>query len=371
MRRRSGNHLIPANPLPAAPMYTTGLFPQAMIKILSPVSRVDEVDEVIEAGADELYCGVLPDDWREQYTVSASLNRRQEDNAVPGTSPHFRSFDELAESVRRAHARQVPVFLTLNEHYYTQDQYPHLLSYIDRACAAEVDALIVGDVALMVTLRDRNIPLSVHISTAGTVFNAEAIRFYQELGAARVILPRHLTLEEITSLAGEVPEVPLEVFILNSRCANVDGFCTFQHGMADLFTDEETKRSYLNACMLPYNIGVYGEQAGKLEQSVKDRISWERQSIWSGLHIDDRPCGGCALYEFNRAGVYGVKIVGRENATGKKIKDVSFIHAVRSMLSENGPGKEEFRKRVRALYRETYQWPCLIFKCYYPSVVLP
>jgi collagenase-like PrtC family protease len=342
-----------------------------MIKILSPLSRVDEVDEVIAAGADEFYCGVMPDDWREQYTVSASLNRRQEDNSVPGTSPHFRSFAELAESVKRAHARGVPVCLTLNEHYYAHYQYPHLFSYIDQALEAEVDALIVGDIALMVTLRERNLPIALHISTAGTAFNAETIRFYQELGASRVILPRHLTLEEITTLAGEVPDMGLEVFILNSRCANVDGFCTFQHGMADLFTDEETKRSYLNACMLPYNIGVYGEQAGKLDPSVKERISWERQSVWSGLHIDDRPCGGCALYEFNQAGVYGVKIVGRENAKSKKIKDVAFIHALRSMLAENGLGKEAFRKRARALYRETYQWPCLIFKCYYPSVLLP
>ncbi len=342
-----------------------------MIKILSPLSRVDEVDEVIAAGADEFYCGVMPDEWREQYTVSASLNRRQEDNAVPGTSPHFRSFAELAESVKRAHARGVRVCLTLNEHYYAHYQYPHLLSYVEQALEAEVDALIVGDIALMVTLRERNLPLALHISTAGTAFNAETIRFYQELGASRVILPRHLTLEEITALAGEVPDMELEVFILNSRCANVDGLCTFQHGMADLFTDEETKHSYLNACMLPYNIGVYGEQAGKLDPSVKERISWERQSVWSGLHIDDRPCGGCALYEFNQAGVFGVKIVGRENAKNKKIKDVSFIHALRSMLAENGLGKEEFRKRARALYRETYQWPCLIFKCYYPSVLLP
>ena len=47
------------------------------------------------------------------------------------------------------------------------------------------------------------------------------------------------------------------------------------------------------------------------------------------------------------------------------------MHTVRSMLAEEGLSREEFRKRVRALYRETYQWPCLIFKCYYPSVLLP
>lgn len=343
-----------------------------MISILSPISRVDEVEDVITAGADELYCGVMPVDWRERYTVSASINRRQEDNPLPGTGgPHFRSFEELAESVRRAHASAVPVYLTVNEHYYAHHQYPYLFSYIERALEAGVDALIVGDVALLVTLREIRIPTAIHISTAGTAFNAETVRFYQELGASRIILPRHLTLEEIAAIAADVSGVELEAFILNSRCANVDGFCTFQHGLADLFHDDETKRSYLNACMLPYNIAVYGNQAKPLDEETKETISWERQSIWSALHIDDRPCGACALYELSRAGVHGVKIVGRENSRSKKIKDVAFINTVRTMLAEKDLSRETFRKRVRSLYQETYRWPCLVFKCYYPSVLLP
>ena len=32
--------------------------------------------------------------------------------------------------------------------------------------------------------------------------------------------------------------------------------------------------------------------------------------------------------------------------------------------------REDFRKYSRSLYQETYKWPCLIFKCYYPSVLL-
>lgn len=343
-----------------------------MISILSPVSRIEEVEEVIGAGADELYCGVMPDDWRERYTVSASINRRQEDNPLPGSGgPHFRSFAELAESVRRAHASAVPVYVTVNEHYYAHHQYPQLLSSIERVYEAGADALIVGDVALLATLRERKFPLALHISTAGTAFNAETVRFYQELGASRVILPRHLTLEEIAAIAADVSGVELEVFILNSRCANVDGFCTFQHGLADLLPDEQSKRSYLNACMLPYNIGVYGNQAKPLDEETKESISWERQSIWAALHIDDRPCGACALYELSRAGIHGVKIVGRENSRSKKLKDVAFMQSVRTMLAEQELSREAFRKRTRSLYQQTYQWPCLVFKCYYPSVLLP
>ena len=340
-----------------------------MIKLLSPLSKRGEVEDLIAAGADEFYCGVLLDDWRKGYTVSASLNRRQEDNSVLGTSPHFKSFEELKDSITRAHSHAVPVRLTLNEHYYSHDQYAHLLSYVDRALEAGVDALIVGDIGFIVTLKERNIKIPIHISTAGTAFNSETVRFYQELGASRIIVPRHLTIEEITSLANDVSDVELEAFILNSRCANIDGFCTFQHGLADLFPDEETKKYYYNACMLPYNVSVYGDATKKIDPATKEKISWERQSIWSGLHIDDRPCGACALYEFNQIGLHGVKIVGRQNTTKKKIKDLTFLRTLRDFLSNNNPSKESFRQFSRNLYQETYQWPCLVFKCYYPSVL--
>jgi collagenase-like PrtC family protease len=341
-----------------------------MIKILSPVSRCDEVEDVIAAGADELYCGILLDDWIKGYTVSASLNRRQEDNTILGTSPHFKSFEELKESVEIAHSRSVPVILTLNEHYYSKDQYPYLLSYVDKVLEAGIDAFIIGDVAFILSLRERGISTDIHISTAGTAFNSETVRFYQELGASRVILPRHLTIEEIESIASEVSDVELEAFILNSRCANIDGFCTFQHGLADLFPDEKVKEQYLNACMLPYKISVYPDAKVESDSDIKEKISWERQSIWSALHIDDRPCGACALFEFSKIGLHGVKIVGRQNAKSKKIKDVIFLRTLIDSLSEKNPSKEEFRKFSRRLYQETYEWPCLIFKCYYPSVLL-
>ena len=341
-----------------------------MIKILSPVSRCDEVEDVIAAGADELYCGILLDDWIKGYTVSASLNRRQEDNTILGTSPHFKSFEELKESVEIAHSRSVPVILTLNEHYYSKEQYPYLLSYVDKVLEAGIDAFIIGDVAFILSLRERGISTDIHISTAGTAFNSETVRFYQELGASRVILPRHLTIEEIESTSSEVSDVELEAFILNSRCANIDGFCTFQHGLADLFSDEKVKEQYLNACMLSYKISVYPDAKVESDSDIKEKISWERQSIWSALHIDDRPCGACALFEFSKIGLHGVKIVGRQNAKSKKIKDVIFLRTLIDSLSEKNPSKEEFRKFSRRLYQETYEWPCLIFKCYYPSVLL-
>jgi putative protease len=213
--------------------------------------------------------------------------------------------------------------------------------------------------------------VKIHISTAGTAFNSETVHFYRDLGATRVILPRHLSLEEIEDLARNVNGIELETFILNSRCANVDGFCTHQHGLADFIPEKDQKRDFENACMMLYNItaDIKGCDYDRAENILEEKVSWERQHFWSAMHIDERPCGACALYEFEEMGLAGVKIVGRQNATEKKINDVKFIRQILNFLREEKPLKSVFRKYARRIYMEQYKSPCFVFKCYYPSVI--
>jgi hypothetical protein len=52
-----------------------------MIKILAPVDKVEEVSQVIEAGADELYCGLTSGEWLQKYTLAA-INRRPAPPAI-------------------------------------------------------------------------------------------------------------------------------------------------------------------------------------------------------------------------------------------------------------------------------------------------
>ncbi len=342
------------------------------LRILSPLSEPNEVEQLIEAGAGEFYCGILPDQWRRDYSVAASINRRQEDNRKQGVSPHMTSFEELARCVELARPHNVKVAVTLNEHFYSNQQYPILTKYIEECLKAGADTFIVGDIGMILTLQDIDPGVNIHISTAGTAFNAESVLFYRDLGAKRVILPRHLTLDEIQAIVDNVNGIELEAFILNSRCANIDGFCTFQHGLTEFIDEPERKHDFENACMMINKISADVKGCDSPEQAEKmlKKVSWERQHFWSAVHIDDRPCGACALYELEHMGLAGVKIVGRANTFEKKIKDVRFLNGLLDYLRDKKPTKKEFREQARTTYKDLYDCVCLIFKCYYPSVML-
>lgn len=329
------------------------------MKILSPLDTPEEVEPLIDAGAKEFYCGVLEESWYSRYPV-ISINRR------PAGKGHFKGFKELAQAAARAHKHTVPVFFTVNEHYYTRDQLPLVREYIERAIDAGVDGLIIADYGLLVALPGLADRLSIHVSTGGTVFNARAARFYQELGACRITLPRHLTLGEMKKILKKIPTLETTAFVFNSRCINVDGFCTFQHGLSG----KKTPLFYRNACMLPYEIAPIPLSKTALSAGVSTLSPLiARQRVWETVHLDDYPCGACALFEFKQMHLTSLKIVGRGNTTERKITDVSFFQTLLDVLYHARPSIADFRSTARELYATTYNRPCRPFMCHYPSVM--
>lgn len=316
------------------------------MKILSPVDKIEEVDRLAQAGAHELYCGVMADDW---HYRTISVNRRHEKAAS------FNSFEELGEAVQCAHAHGIPIFLTLNEHYFAAADLPAVLRCARRAQKLGVDGFIVSDLSLILALRGEGVEL--HVSTGGTTFNSESAHFYQELGAKRIVLPRHLTPKEMRGIVTAVPEMKMEIFILNSKCPYIDGLCTFHHGL-DAVVDPHEKSSYRNGCMLPYKISS--------DRQVQD-AAWDKQHIWAIAHMDENPCGACALIDFREMGIASLKIVGRGNPLTKKVKDVEFLRTALDLL-EQAPARSAFIEQTRTLYRATYGWPCRIYMCYYPNI---
>ena len=46
------------------------------MKILAPIRAYDELEMLLESGAEELYCGIVPSEWSERFNGPVWLNRR-------------------------------------------------------------------------------------------------------------------------------------------------------------------------------------------------------------------------------------------------------------------------------------------------------
>jgi putative protease len=345
-----------------------------MLKVASPFREKKEVSLLIEAGADELYCGYLPAEWKKKYT-GLEFERK-------GGNSNFRDLEELRSAVDLAHKKNTPVYLTLNG-LYVNAQYPLLLKIIDQVETIDFDAFIIADIGLLLTLRKRNTKKKIHISTGGTVFNSQAVDFYRRLGASRIVLDRQTTFKSMKALSEGAPDIEFEVFILNTLCVYIDGFCTFLHtygidsqeyikhknwekdkriGVLSMYDSEAVG----DACCLKYSIQTYDTRFKKINNfSIKP-------TFFKHL-IDGVECGVCAMYYINRTKVTSVKIVGRQLNPENRLISTKLVRSCLNILKKDKDiSRQEYIKRAQQLYQENFKYKgeCRGNNCYYPGALL-
>jgi len=354
------------------------------VEVLSPLTRAFEVDPLVDAGATAFYAGVLTADWRKAFSTLVAGNQE------PAVGANFPSLEELKDAVDRAHERKAPVTLTLNLDYYTHRQREHLGRLMDAAADAGVDGFLIADVPTMVRARTEHPDVRLHVSTIAPAFNSAALEFYEGLGASRVVLPQQLTPEEIVALARDSP-VELEVFVLNNRCVNVDGFCTFVDGMdeavrpltgrigfgllnsrwalqAAKFVPKRALRHVRRLpglrpapCLLDYNVSPVTIGSVPLEG-----MAAARQRM--GGHFGGKTgvdCGACVLRTLLRAGITAVKIDGRPNDMARKLQDVRFITDILKAAKDDTIPDSALYTRTRRTFRQGYSGECTDLTCYY------
>ena len=311
------------------------------MKILAPVNSAGEAPVLISHGARELYCGVHPGAWTRRHGQKVWLNRRGAGNV--------HSFTELKEITSIAHRQGVTVCLTLNLPFYPPEHYGDVLAMAERATAeCGVDALIVADPGLITAIRQAAPDTVIHVSSLAAVLNSQAVRFFRELGTARVIFPRYTglaNLRQVITSAGTAVEY--EVFILNDGCMFEEGYCNANHTFGGAI------------CSPPrdYRLVRTGEAAHNRE-SFASHLADYRRWIWCVGHncggtvdrhgFPNGMCGICALPELRDLGVAALKIVGREAPLSKKIASVRLVRKVLDLV-EAGAGPVEVKSAARAL----------------------
>ncbi len=325
------------------------------MQVLAPFSLKSEVVPLLEAGASELYCGVVPEELSKRWGTFELLNRRR------GYDANLWSLGDLKAAVVTAHDRGVPVLVTLNRHY-SEELYPILEAMLTRLREVDADGVIVADLGVLQLLRERAYGFRhVVVGTGGATLNAETAAFYGALGATRVVLSRHLTVPEIVDIAAhDHGGVELEAFVLNGLCPFEDGFCTFYQGHeppAELGGGQLMERSYDPyfegaGCRISFIhralTAVGGVVPAKSDGESFTSFAHDRSDESRTAGID---CGACAILALTQASLTSVKIVERAASTARKLRSTRFIRTVVDMAQE-GPDYPDFVAAVRRVYTE-------------------
>lgn len=139
---------------------------------------------------------------------------------------------ELEEIVNFCHNSDPPIkaYLATNILMY-DSELQDLERVISEAKSAKIDAIIAHDIAAIRFAR--KIGVNFHVSTQANVSNVESAKFYEELGANRIILARELSLKQIRLIKHHLSNTKIECFIHGSMCTAISGRCYFSATIND------------------------------------------------------------------------------------------------------------------------------------------
>jgi putative protease len=290
--------------------------------LLSPIKSFEGGKRVVDAGADELYCGV-----RNPGLKGFELYR--------GPLSEIPTYEDLEKVVKYAHAHDVPVFLTANMPFMADVIDSAIRTHIRRCLEAGIDALIIGDFGVLSLVKEIDMAVPLYASSYFEVTNSEAVDFLQQQGFERVVLERQLRIHEIEEVVRN-SEIDIEVFIHGSGCSNINGNCYIYHNK---FPELNKAMSQIVSFKLPCRIGF----------NVHD-ISGKK--IAENLPILDAYtfCSICQLPELVKAGITGFKIVGRSVHAVYQEKTTQLYRELLDLLEQEQ--LEPYYSRVETLKKE-------------------
>lgn len=252
-------------------------------ELLAPAKDKETAIAAIDCGADAVYMG-----------ASSFGARRNAPNSV----------DDIKEVVEYAHKFWAKVFITINT-ILTDSELDEAVQLVKKLDKIGVDAIIVQDMGLAERLMDAGIP--IHMSTQCDNREAEKVKFFNDIGASRVVLARELSLKQIKEIHEQNPDLELEAFVHGALCV-----------------------SYSGQCYLSQYIGGRSANRGECAQPCRKKYTVETidgKVIAKDIHA-------LCLKDFNaskhikemiEAGVFSFKIEGRLKETGY-VKNVTAFY---------------------------------------------
>lgn len=164
-------------------------------ELLVTPTNVNDIDVLADAGADAFVIG----EQRFGLRLAGEFNR-----------------DDVRETITRAHKQGKKVYVAMNAIFHN-DRVPELSDYISFLRDVKADAIIFGDPAVLMTVREVAPDMKLHWNTETTVTNWYTCNYWGRKGATRAVLAREINMDAIIETK-EHAEVEIEVQVQGMTC---------------------------------------------------------------------------------------------------------------------------------------------------------
>ncbi|MEW6703036.1 MAG: peptidase U32 family protein [Bacteroidota bacterium] len=286
-------------------------------ELLAPVGNWSMLNAAINSGADAVYFGLK------------NLNMRAAAN----------NFDlhDLTKIVDHCRENNVKAHLTLNTIVF-ENELVTLDEIVRLAKNAGIDMIICWDMSVIQKCIDYKMPFC--ISTQASASNSAAVKFYERLGAKRIVLARECTLDKIEEIKNKT-SIEIETFVHGAMCIAVSGRCFMSH---EVFGKSANRGECLQPCRREYQI-IDSDEKFKLE--IGEDYVLSPKDLCSVEFID----------KLIEAGIDAFKIEGRKRSPEYIVKVVSTYRKAIDLYFERkltDAVKQELVEELKKVYNRGF-----------------
>lgn len=172
-------------------------------ELLAPAGNFEKLKTALHYGADAVYMGLS------DFSLRAKADNFTEEG--------------LKEAAGFVRSKNKKLYITINIFPHNRD-IPLIKEHLAFLKTITPDALIISDPGVFEMVSEIMPEVPVHISTQANTTNFRSARFWEKLGARRIVLSRELSLDEIRQVRDQV-SLELECFVHGSMCISYSGRC--------------------------------------------------------------------------------------------------------------------------------------------------
>jgi putative protease len=216
-------------------------------ELLLPAGDLHKLKIAYLYGADAAYCGV------------PRFSLRARENEI--------SIQNLQDAVAIARSMGKRIYFTINA-IPRNSKIASFPKYLTQMAELKPDGFIMADPGLMMIAREMHPEIPLHISVQANTMNYATVKFWQSIGAKRVILSREVSIPEVAEIKKQVPDMELEVFVHGAICIAHSGRCF----MSNYFKGRDANQGACNnACRDEYKVYVTNpKQNDEMMELIED-----------------------------------------------------------------------------------------------------
>ena len=207
------------------------------------------------------------------------------------------------------------------------------------------DAVIVADLGVFSLCRAKIPHIAVHISTQAATTNSYSCLKWYEMGARRIVLPRELSLSEISSIKSQIPsDLELEAFVHGSMCVSFSGRCM----LSEFYTGRDANRG---ACTQPCRWQYRFYEEKRPQDVLTCEIHPEGSYIFGSKDL----CMIDHVKELAEAGISSFKIEGRmKSAYYAAVVTNAYRIALDGAFSDKKRSSEDLLRELESVSHREY-----------------